>query len=216
MPRKKGDDRTEWKVLLTSLLIVAALMTLAFNLSHLFPVGKDDFNVFLETAEEYNISLNGRESNPDAPVDIIVYTDYLCPYSRQQHQVLEQVITEYFDVVNIAIRHAPGQSGSAKAAMAAECAREQDGFWEYSGQVFAKTPKSMEDYLSVAGNIGIDTGRFSTCMQEQETMPIVRGDVEDAQQAGIQGTPTVIIDGERTQGVVSYDEMERRIKHAIE
>lgn len=215
MARKKRTDATEGTVLSISLVIVFALTVLAFSLNVLFPVEKQQFDAFLDAASENNISLNGRESNPGADVTIIVYMDYHCPHCKEQFTVLERILGEYFDVVNIAVRHAPARSASQQAAMAAECARNQGSFWEFSSQLFAKTPEGMEGFRAIADNIGLDTGEFSRCMREQETLEVVRSDMQKAKEAGIKGTPTIIINGERIQGKMSYTRMKEKIEDAV-
>lgn len=143
----------------------------------------------------------------DAPVVIVEYSDTECPFCKQFHTTMQQVVAEYGDQVAWVYRHFPLDQLHAKArneAHATECAAElggNDGFWAFTDQVYARTNSNdslPETELAViAGDIGLNVNKFNDCMASDRYADKVQAMYEDAISAGGRGTPySVIIAGD--------------------
>ena len=150
----------------------------------------------------YPVSEDGNPSfGPDnAPITIIEFSDYECPYCISWHtQVWPLLIEAYPDQIRLVYRDFPLSSihpNAAPAAEAAYCAREQDRFWEFhellfsGGQALGKAA-----YLSYASEMGLDLDQFTRCLDEERYAADVDANFQYALQLGVQSTPTFFING---------------------
>lgn len=114
--------------------------------------------------------------------------------------------------------------GSVLAAEAARCAGDQGQFWTYHDYLFANQPQSHGDGTgysretidAIAEEIGLDMEQFTTCMDEGTYQDDVIQAREEASDRGVQGTPTILINGEIVQGIETYDDLLQRIQEAIQ
>ncbi len=130
----------------------------------------------------------------NAPVRIVEYSDLECPFCKRFHPVMQQVLQTYGDKVAWVYRHLPLDvlhSKARKEAEATECAAEQGGnnaFWAYVDKVFEVTPSNNGLDLNllpqIAGELGLDVGKFNTCLSSGKFAARVEADVEDAGKAG--------------------------------
>lgn len=139
----------------------------------------------------------------DAPVVLIEYADYRCPYCGVfSSETLPQVITEYVDAgkVRIEWRDTPifGEH-SLNAAVAARAAGRQGLFWEYQHAVYAFQGDSRKDLpreqlLALAADIGVpDLAAFEVALDDRELMQAVALDAQEAQSLGVSSTPTFLV-----------------------
>ncbi len=131
----------------------------------------------------------------DAPVTIVEFTDYECPFcSRHAQQTLPQIEKEYiatgkvkYYVVDLPLeaihRHA------FKAAVAVRCANEQNKYWEMHDRLFAATRGTLTDWNAHAVAIGLETEKFTGCVESDKYVADVRKDIALTQKVGVQGTP---------------------------
>lgn len=139
----------------------------------------------------------------DAPVTIVEFSDFQCVYcGRFYQETLPRLLEAYPDEVRFVYRDFPiFGDDSVRAAMAAECAADQDMFWEMHDRLFAihsedSAPTlSQETLVSFAGEIGLDTGEFETCLAEERHLDEIIGDFQAAQAYGFRGTPGFVING---------------------
>lgn len=139
----------------------------------------------------------------NAKVTIVEYSDLECPFCKRFHATLQQAIDEYPNDVRWVYRHAPLVQLHRKApaeANAAECAGEQEKFWEFIDIVFETTQGN--DSLNLAtlpdlarqasvGNIA----QFEKCVVDEKYKDVVDADLADAQSAGLRGTPYSVVIG---------------------
>jgi len=139
----------------------------------------------------------------DAPVVIVEFADFQCGYcGRWYKQTLPKILETYPEQVKYVYRDFPifGEE-SLNAAMATECAEEQDAFWEYHNRLFDRlenseqTPLTSETLVSYAGELDLDTSAFSECLTSQKYLNEVIADYQAAQQYGFGGTPGFIVNG---------------------
>lgn len=133
----------------------------------------------------------------DAPVTIALFTDFECPYCSKILPLLEQVLEKNPQTVKLAFKNMPLNFHkmalpSAKAALAA---REQGKFWEFHDRLFAEKKLSKEGIDKIAVDLKLDIPRFEQDMASPEIQAFIEKDLQDAQKAGVTGTPTPFING---------------------
>ncbi len=159
--------------------------------------------------------------NQNAPVTLIEYGDYQCPFcGRFFSQTEPQIITDYVNTgkVKMVFRNFAflGPESTA-AAQAAECAQEQNKRWAYSdalyaGKVADDAKGGGEDdgyfnrtlFLKLANQIGLDMTQFTGCIDGNKYASLVAQQKNDASAAGVNSTPTVFINGQQVLGAQPY------------
>ena len=134
-----------------------------------------------------------------APVTIVEFSDYQCPYCSRAEATVQEVLKKYGDKVHFVYRDypLPFHPNSNIAAQASECAKEQGKFWEMHNAMFADQSKlAQADLVTTAGGIsGIDKDKFKTCLDTGKYKDEVTKDYNDGQKYGVTGTPTFFING---------------------
>lgn len=156
----------------------------------------------------------GKEN---AKVTMIEFSDFECPFCKRYFdETLSQVIKEYVDTgkVKLYYRHFPldFHAAAMPSALASECANEQGKFWEYHDKIFAEQDKiagKTADIITTqlktwAQELGLNTSRFDSCLDNAKYQVNVDGDLNDGRTAGISGTPTFFINGERIVGAQPF------------
>ncbi len=142
--------------------------------------------------------------NPDAPISLIEYSDFECPFCKSFHPTAKQAIDAYEGQVNWVYRHFPlgfHNPLAQKEAEASECAGElggNDGFWRYTDAVYARTRSNgngfpLDGLVPLAGELGLDQAKFEECFESERFAERVNEDLEEGQAAGISGTPGNIL-----------------------
>lgn len=140
----------------------------------------------------------------DAPVTLVEFSDFQCPYCQAAAPVLHQVAEKYGDKVQIIYRQYPIPSlhpFALKAAEASLCANDQGKFWEMHDTMFADQKKlSVSDLKATARRLGMDQKKFDNCMDTGRYVEQVQNDQKEGQKAGINGTPAIFINGTYVEG----------------
>jgi len=139
-----------------------------------------------------------RYGNPGAPVEIIEFSDFQCPYCIRGAETLDEVKEKYGDKVTIVYRHfpLPMHDRAHRAAEASECANEQGKFWEYHDALFANQRAMTEEDLSgYAQTSGLDLSKFGECLSSGRHAETVDQDMKEGADAGMSGTPGFFING---------------------
>lgn len=154
-------------------------------------------------------------ANPeDAKVIIVEFSDFECPYCQRGAEVIGQVMENYGDEVTLVFKDFPlsFHQYAQTSAEAAECAHEQDMFWEYHDMLFANQDYIDPDYLiTIAEEIGLDVDDFTECMDSGAMTSEVRTDYGHGVTAGVRGTPGFFINGELISGAQPYETFEAAI-----
>lgn len=146
--------------------------------------------------------------NPDAPVQIVEYSDLECPFCKAFHPTMKQIMREYGADGRVAwvYRHFPPYKGgggqpplhskAGEEAEASECAAElggNDRFWAYIDRVFEITPSNnqldLEQLPVIARDIGLDQNKFKDCLLSNKYADKIEASYEDAVASGALGTP---------------------------
>jgi protein-disulfide isomerase len=164
----------------------------------------------------YRIAVDDQPSkgNPNAPVTIIEFTDFECPSCGRVQPIIEQVAHEMGDKVRLVVRDFPLDQhvNARKAAEAAEAARAQGKYWEYTALLF-KNQKALEvDKLKeYATQAGLDRTRFDRELDSGQYADAVRRDLKDGNAIGVSSTPSIFINGRRVD-----DRTAEGLKSAVE
>jgi protein-disulfide isomerase len=145
----------------------------------------------------------------DAPVTIIEFSDFQCPYcTRFRDETLDQILDTYGDEVRFVYRDFPLTSMhqySLGAAVAAECADDQGMFWEMHDMIFAnQSALDSESLRGYAEDLGLDMDAFDDCVADDSTRDEVLADLADGQSYGVQGTPSFFINGQLLVGAQPF------------
>jgi protein-disulfide isomerase len=151
----------------------------------------------------------------NAPVTIMAFSDYQCPYCVRAEPVLAEVLKRYPEDVKVVHRHFPLDTihpFARPAAEAAMCADEQGKFWEYHDGIFARQGKLEEGSLAEIGvAVGLDADEFSSCVEERRYKDFVEADFAAGRDAGVSGTPSFFLNGIALKGARDADELSRYV-----
>ncbi len=145
---------------------------------------------------------------PDAAVKIVEFSDYQCPACRQAHDVVKQVRQAYSGKVLWIFKDLPLKmhKDAQRAAEAARCAADQNKFWEYQDVLYASRDElSVDRLVDFASQMKLDAGRFRQCLESGQHKPRVEKDMEDARRAGVDRTPTFLINGKLSTGAPPFE-----------
>jgi len=141
-----------------------------------------------------------------APVTVVEYGDFECPYCGRAEPVVRELLQEFGDVAYV-WRHLPLNDVHANAQLAAEAAEgaaEQGAFWEMHDLLLANQDALDPNHLiGYARQLGLDSERFTAFLREHAGAARVAEDVDGADMSGVSGTPTFFINGRRHYG--AYD-----------
>jgi protein-disulfide isomerase len=144
----------------------------------------------------------------DAPVTIIEFSDYQCPYCQKWYaQVYQQMMAAYPGQIHFIYRDfpLPMHAESEPAAEAAECAGEQSAYWQYHDALFSgRYGLGRSAYDQYAAELGLDTAAFSECLDSHRYQAEVEADASDAANAGITSTPSFVINGRVLVGALPF------------
>jgi protein-disulfide isomerase len=157
--------------------------------------------------------------NPRAPVLIVEFSDFQCPYCRRAQPVVRELLQKYEGKVRHAFRDFPLDEihpQAQKAAEAARCAAEHGKFWEYHALLFENFGKlGRETLLEHARGLGLPEQPFAACLDSGKFHASVRQDLSDGLRAGVQGTPAFFINGIPLSGALPIEAFERVIESEL-
>lgn len=177
------------------------------------------------TPDRYEIPIQADDpvlGAADAPVTIIEFSDYECPYCRSYHaQTFDQIMAEYGDQIRYVFKDLPLTSihpNAVPAANAAHCAHEQDIFWEYHDMLFSmEFGLSQDAYLAYANRFDIDQAAFADCLEEERYVNVVMQDTQILTSISAPlSTPTFFINGQYLAGAQPFSEFARVIDAELE
>jgi len=156
--------------------------------------------------------------NPKAPVMIVEFSDFQCPYCHQVEPIVKELLAKYGDKVSLAYRDLPLKQIHPQAEMAAEasrCAGEQGKYWEYHDQLFNASKLDRDALLEYARNLKLDDKQFDSCLSNGKYHADVEKDLREGMQAGITGTPAFFINGTAVSGAQSQESFAKVIDQEL-
>lgn len=143
-----------------------------------------------------------------APVTIVQFAEYQCPYCGKANETIEQVLKDYDGKVRMVYRDYPlsFHPRAVPAAIAANCAGEQGKYWEIHG-VMMGNQRALEesDLLAYAQQVGVDIDKWQACRLDPQQQAEVMADFEAGQAVGVTGTPAFFINGIMLSGALPYE-----------
>lgn len=147
----------------------------------------------------------------NAPVQLIIYNDFDCPFFAKLNDTIDQAKQEFGDKIVIAFRHFPQSihSYAMLSALASECAAEQDSFWQMHDRLLADNKEnkmSVEQFKQDAEEIGLNTKKFNQCLEEEKYIDKIYEQMSEGKEAGAIGTPTIFVNGEQLAGALPFED----------
>ncbi|MBI2426355.1 MAG: thioredoxin domain-containing protein [Candidatus Kerfeldbacteria bacterium] len=180
-------------------------------------------------AASTTVDLDGlRHVQGKGDITFVEFSDLECPFCKQFHPTVKQVLEKYDGKVRVAFKHFPLGSLHPKAqreAEATECASDQGKFWEYVDLIFERTPSNNgladEELFTIADDLKLDRDEFDKCLEDGKYTDLVQADYAEAVSLGGQGTPySVIVDKEGdviqpVSGALPYSQVTAALDQAL-
>ncbi|MFO7785015.1 MAG: thioredoxin domain-containing protein [Thermodesulfobacteriota bacterium] len=155
----------------------------------------------------------------DSPVIVVEFSDYLCSACRRAHEIIMDIREDYRGRIRWVYKDLPLErhERAFKLAEAARCAADQDMFWEYQDLLFM-TPGDvdLQGLLELAEDLGMDVRRFEQCIREEKHRQDVLADIQAAKEAGVDATPTFIVNGKLRPGIPRPGELQALIEAELD
>ncbi|MCB9534667.1 MAG: thioredoxin domain-containing protein [Myxococcales bacterium] len=165
----------------------------------------------------------------DAPVVLVEYSDFECPYCKRLTDALHEVAEREPELLRIHFKHFPMDTScndtmagplhkeACNAAVAAVCAERQGKLWPMHDLLFANARKlSREAYLEFAAQIGVDVEGFRACLDDPAALQRVKDDIAEGAKMGVRGTPTFFVNGWFHEGARDPDKLQGIVRLAAE
>ncbi len=179
--------------------------------------------VFLEPPRTSGLreAHNPTRGRLDAPVEVVVFSDFECPFCRRAEPVLARLVARFSEDVLLVWKHYPLSihAHARPAAEAAQCAHAQGRFWAFHDALLADADvaRVVQGRLdAMAAGVGLDPADFARCVQTRAHQEDVVKDSAAGERAGVTGTPTVFINGIAVVGSQPYEVYERLVLDELE
>jgi protein-disulfide isomerase len=163
---------------------------------------------------EIAIGTSPSQGPGDAPITLVEFSDYECPFCKSAEPIVKQVKERYPTQLRFVTKNFPldAHPKAKPAAEAAVCAAEQGKFWEYHDLLFDKAPQIDAPQLGTyAEQAGLDKAKFDECLAAHRGEPVVKADLEEGQKAGVSGTPAFFVNGVPLAGGRSLNDFAKAI-----
>lgn len=161
------------------------------------------------TKVSFDISANDHlRGKINAPVQLVEFSDFQCPYCSRHHETMKQIAAAYGDKIVWVLKHFPlsFHQYAEKSAEASECASEQGKFWEYSDKLM-ENQSGLNDTLfgTLAKQLKLDENKFNSCLSSGKYKDKVQADITEAAAKGVEGTPATFVNGELVSGAIPFE-----------
>jgi protein-disulfide isomerase len=153
-----------------------------------------------------------------APIEMIEFSDFQCPFCVSAVPTVNQVLSEYGDRIHFTYRHYPlaTHPRARPAAEASQCAAEQGKFWQFHDKLFADQSRlGDEDFKQHAAQLGLDTAQFAACVDSHKYQAEIDTDIRVGNEAGVSGTPAFYINGRMLSGAQPFEAFKRIIDEEL-
>ncbi len=153
----------------------------------------------------------------NAPVTIIAFEDFQCPYCAEAYPIIQQLLQKYPNQLVFVYRDFPLTTlhpQALEAGLAANCANEQGKFWQYHHALFDQQDRFTQTgfYQSLAQQLQLNTSQFDSCLSTKKYASEIQADFDAGVLAGVTRTPTWFVNGVKLEGVYSLAEWEQMIQ----
>lgn len=154
----------------------------------------------------------------DAPVRVVEFTDFQCPYCKAFHETLQNTLKDYGDKVLYVYKNypLPIHAQAQGAALAGMCANEQGKFAEYADNLFSKQDEwgkttGTQKFKDYARTLKFDVAKFNSCLDEKKYQDQVTASLDEGKKFGISGTPGTFVNGNFLNGAVPKEDLKTAI-----
>jgi Na+/H+ antiporter NhaA len=220
----RGPHLEEAKIgVLTAALTASVITWLVFRATRLLPrplriralVGTSE--PITDLAVEVDPERDHYRGPADAPVTLVEYGDFECPYCGQAEPVVRELLRDFGDVRYV-WRHLPLSDvhpHAQLAAEAAEAAARQGRFWEmHDALLDHQDALQADDLMGYADELGLDVRRFTDDLERHAGAGQIADDVDGADLSGVSGTPTFFVNGRRHYGAYDIDTLSQLVRAA--
>jgi protein-disulfide isomerase len=151
---------------------------------------------------------------PDAPVTIVEFSDYQCPFCGRAQATVERIMETYPGKIRLVFRDYPlsYHRFATKAAEAAHCAGDQGRYWEMHALLYENSYALREmDLKAYAEELGLDTDRFDSCLDSSEKAPVVQASLALVKKLDLTGAPAFFINGRLLTGALPFERFQEII-----
>jgi Na+/H+ antiporter NhaA len=204
-----GQSLEEAKIGILGASIIASLLSVVVfriipHLPERDPQHRRVAPALIDLADPVDPDRDHVRGSEDAPVTLVEYADFECPYCGMAEPIVRDLVATYGADLRYVFRHLPltdVHEHAELAAEAAEVAAGQGRFWEMHDRLFAGSDAlRMQDVVGYAAEVGLDPDEFAADLESRRYSLRVARDVESADQSGVAGTPTFFVNGRRYQG----------------
>jgi len=162
------------------------------------------------------------QGSPEAPVTLVEYGDYQCPYCGAAYPMIKLLQQSLGDTLRFVFRNFPLAQAHEHAMLAAQAAEAaavsgEESFWRMHDQLFEhQDALELSDLVGYAKAIGLDAAQFRRDLEAGTFQSRVRSDFRGGVRSGVNGTPTFFINGERYDGEYKQSDLEAAIRRAAE
>jgi Na+/H+ antiporter NhaA len=172
----------------------------------------------VDLAVPVDVDIDHLRGPADAPVTIVEYADFECPYCGRAEPALRELLAEFGDDIQYVFRHLPLSDVHPRAQLAAEAseaAAKQGRFWEMHDLLFAHQDELRPpDLLEYASELGLDRARIERELRRNEHAARIARDTESAELSNVSGTPTFFVNGHRHRGAYDLGSLEAAVRAA--
>ena len=155
------------------------------------------------------VAADGPSKGPSAaPVTIVEFSDFECPYCSKAEETVTQVMKHYGDKVRVVYRDfpLPFHPNAEKAGEAAQCAGDQGKYWEMHEKLFANQKAlGVEDLKGHAKAVGLEQAKFDKCLDSGEKAKVVADHRKAGEKVGVTGTPAFFVNGYQLTGAQPFE-----------
>ena len=183
-------------------------------------------NPFESNLEKITTAGHPSFGTPGAPVVVVAYSDFQCPYCAKEAKVLRtQLIEAYPEDVRVYFRDYPlkTHNWAMGAAIAGRCIYqlEPEAFWQYHDWIFEHqkdmTPANLKDkVMEFAIGEGLDVLKLGPCIDSRETEKAIQESIKEGASVGVRSTPTLFINGRLVTGAVQWERLKQIVDNEIE
>jgi protein-disulfide isomerase len=165
--------------------------------------------IMLEPPRQVVAKADRPSKGPEtAPIQLIEFSDFQCPYCESAFPTVNQVLNTYGDRIHFVYRHYPLviHPRARPAAEASQCAAEQGKFWPFHDKLFGDQSKlADEDFKRDAAQLGLNTAQFNACVDSRKYQGEIDNDIHAGDEAGVSGTPAFFINGRMLSGAQPFE-----------
>ena len=167
-----------------------------------------------------NVSVDDdpAQGNPNAPIKLIEFSEFQCPFCKRARPVLDKVLSTYQGKIYYVFRDFPlsFHKDAKNAAMAANCAHDQGKYWDFSKELWAQQQQLGDTtYTNAAKKIGLNLSQFNQCYTSRKYEKEINKDQNDGMEVGVSGTPAYFINGKFLSGAQPFESFKEIIDEEL-